>query len=352
MAGDSKTEKATAKKRRDERKKGHVFLSQDAVAVATLLGGILMLRFTFKSSVAAIRNVFYFCLDSVKTPQSLLDHLGDVFWQVITASAKAVSPLLLATVFFAVSATFAQTRFLVSAELIKPKFDRISPRQGIRRLFSLRSAIDALKGLLKIAVLLYIIYSCLSALIHVSINYLYMDISESCWHLLSAIFSMMVKVAIAFLVLAALDFLYQWWEYERQMKMSKQEVKEEYKQTEGNPQIKGKIREIQRKMSQARMMQQVPKADIIVRNPTHYAVALRYKLNVDRAPVVLAKGQDELAMRIVKTAEEFGIATIENVPLAHALYEKVNVNSEIPPELYSAVAEVLVYLYKLDSTKD
>ena len=131
--------------------------------------------------------------------------------------------------------------------------------------------------------------------------------------------------------------------------MSKQEIKEEYKQTEGNPQIKGKIREIQRRMAQSRMMQQVPKADVVIRNPTHYAVALRYHADVDNAPVVLAKGQDELAMRIVRTAQEYHITVIENVPLARALYATAELNREIPPELYNAVAEVLVYLYRLSS---
>ena len=130
--------------------------------------------------------------------------------------------------------------------------------------------------------------------------------------------------------------------------MSKQEIKEEYKQTEGDPQIKSRIKEVQRKMAQSRMMQQVPQADVVVRNPTHYAVALRYKQGQDGAPVVLAKGQDELAMRIVKKAEECGIAVIENVPLARALYAEAALDQEIPPSLYGPVAEVLVYLYKLN----
>ena len=130
--------------------------------------------------------------------------------------------------------------------------------------------------------------------------------------------------------------------------MTKQEVKEEYKQTEGDPQVKGKIKEVQRRMAQSRMMQQVPQADVVIRNPTHFAVALRYKPDQDAAPVVLARGQDELALRIVRTAEEHHVAVVENVPLARALYASTEVNREIPPELYNAVAEVLVYLYRVD----
>ena len=158
---------------------------------------------------------------------------------------------------------------------------------------------------------------------------------------------MVLCIVLAFAVVAALDYFYQWWDYERQLRMSKQEIKEEYKQTEGDPQIKGKIKENQRKMAQRRMMQQVPKADVVIRNPTHFAVALRYDPDRDNAPIVLAKGQDELALRIVRVAEENKVEVVENVPLARALYAQAELDREIPPELYGAVAEVLVYIFKL-----
>ena len=162
---------------------------------------------------------------------------------------------------------------------------------------------------------------------------------------------MILRIVIAFLALAAGDFLYQWWHYEKELRMSKQEIKEEYKQTEGDPQIKGKIKEMQRRRAQSRMMQQVPQADVVIRNPTHFAVALRYRPDVDNAPIVLAKGQDELALRIVAVAQGAGVAVMENVPLARALYAQTELNQEIPQELYGAVAEVLVYIFKLDEKK-
>ena len=164
-------------------------------------------------------------------------------------------------------------------------------------------------------------------------------------------FSMMLKVAAVFLVLAALDLLYQWWSFEREMKMTKHEVKEEYKQMEGDPKIKGRIRQLQMQMARSRMMQQVPEADVIIRNPTHVAVALRYRAGEDEAPVVLAKGLDTLAQRIIDVAESHDITIIENVPLARALYAQVEVNSQIPSDLYEAVAEVMVYLYRLGRIK-
>ncbi|MGE4275659.1 MAG: flagellar biosynthesis protein FlhB [Lawsonibacter sp.] len=350
MAADSKTEKATPKKRRDERKKGNVLLSKDMVAVATLFGSVFMLRILFPSIISSIQALFSFCFSCAgnTSDEDMSQALHTLFLQSMASFGKTAGPLLLITVVVSAGATFAQTKLLVAPEVLKPKLDRISPLQGMKRLFSLRSVVEAIKGILKISVLLSLIYSCLQDLVGACANYLYTDLAAACRHLVQAIFFMMIKVGLAFLVLATLDFLYQWWEYERQLKMSKQEVKEEYKQTEGNPQIKGKIKELQRKMAQSRMMQQVPKADVVIRNPTHFAVALRYKPNEDNAPIVLAKGRDEVALRIVKTAQEHSVAVMENVPLARALYAQAELNHEIPPELYAAVAEVMVYLYQLD----
>ena len=178
------------------------------------------------------------------------------------------------------------------------------------------------------------------------------EIDAACSVFLEDIFTLTLRVVIAFAALAAADYFYQWWDYERQLKMSKQEVKEEYKQTEGDPQVKGKIKQIQRQRAQQRMMQQVPKADVVIRNPTHVAVALRYKPDKDDAPVVVAKGLDELALRIVSVAEENGVAIVENVPLARSLYADAELDRMIPMEFYGPVAEVLVYVLKLDRDEE
>jgi len=188
--------------------------------------------------------------------------------------------------------TMLQTNFLVAPEAMKPKFSRINPLQGIKRLFSLHSVIEALKGLLKIGILMAIIFLSLKELFQDSSRYIYTDISVACAYLLDVTMNMMIRVIIAFIALAALDYLYQWWDFERQLKMTKEEVKEEFKQLEGDPQVKSKIKQLQRQMAQTRMMQQVPQADVVIRNPTHYAVALRYRPEKDNAPIVLALGQD------------------------------------------------------------
>jgi len=179
-------------------------------------------------------------------------------------------------------------------------------------------------------------------------RFLDMELTQTCQILFQDAFNLVMQIALAFLVLAFFDYLYQRWEYERKLRMSKQEIKEEYKQTEGDPQVKGKIKELQRRMAQQRMMQQVPSADVVIRNPTHVAVALRYKPDKDDAPVVVAKGLDELALRIVSVAEENGVAVIENVPLARGLYADAPMDQMIPMEFYGPVAEVLVYVLKLD----
>lgn len=347
MAQDpSKTEKATPKKRRDERKKGNVFMSQDAILVVTLFTAILMLRLTFPGMAEAAGDFLRYCFSLAgggiveEVPRSLMT-------QSAVLIARTSGPLLGVVGLMAVVATMAQTKLLVTAEKLKPKLEHISPIKGFKRLFSLKSLVTLLKNLLKISILLFLIYSEVRALLEISPRYMYADLSGAIQHLLNAIFSLLLKVALGFFVLAVIDFFYQRYDFEKQMRMSKQEIKEEYKQTEGDPQIKGKIKQLQRQMSQQRMMNQVPSADVVVRNPTHVAVALRYHAGEDVAPVVLAMGVDSLALRIVEIAEANGVTVMENVALARALFAEAELNSPIPPSLYEAVAEVMVYLYKL-----
>lgn len=351
MPGEDKTEKATPKRRRDERKKGNVLLCQDITAVATLIGSVAMLRIMFPIFVEQLTTFFDraagFALGTVEASETF--YLGELLFQGIETFVMTAGPMLVVTALIAIIATMAQTRLLVAGELIRPKFSKINPLNGFKRLFSMRSIVEAVKGLIKITILIVFIYNSLSSLMGISSRFMYSDLGAACRSLFEAIFGMLIQVCLAFIAIAFFDFLYQRWDHERQMKMSKQEIKEEYKQTEGDPQVKSRIRQIQRAMAQQRMMQNVPQADVIVRNPTHYAVALRYKQGKDNAPVVLAKGQDELAMRIVAKGEEAHVPVVENVPLARALYAQAEVDREIPPDLYAAVAEVLVYVFKLEN---
>ena len=346
MADSSKTEKATPKKRRDERKKGHIFFSNDAVSVVVMLASFFTLYVTGGMMVNQLYRFFRYCLSLMSG--DMMGQLSELAVQFLLAFVIAAGPVMAVSMLAGVGATLFQTKMLVTTEPLRPKFSRLNPIQGIMNLFSLRSVIEAVKGLLKIGILLYLLYNFLVGIVDSFTKYLYTDLDTAAVHLVQEGFLMVVQIGIAFVVLAGADIFYQWWEYERQMRMSKQEIKEEFKQMEGDPQIKGKIKEAQRRMAQSRMMQQVPGADVVMRNPTHFAVALRYHADTDQAPVVLAKGQDLIAARIVQIAEEHKIAVVENVPLARALYATAELNREIPPEFYNAVAEVLVYLYRLD----
>ena len=236
--------------------------------------------------------------------------------------------------------------------MLRPKFSKMNPINGIKRMFGIKKLVDLAKNLIKIALLLALLYNLLqSDLIQVA-RMIDMNLYVSASRMLELVFDLVVKVCIAFAVVAFLDYLYQRWDHAQNLKMTKQEVKEEYKSTEGNPEIKGRIRKIQRQMALSRMMQKVPEADVIVKNPTHFAVALKYDPEKNGAPVVLAKGQDHLALRIIKLGEENGVSVVENRPLARALYASCEVDREIPPEYYGAVAELLVYIYRQSHRED
>ncbi len=324
-------------------------MSKDAVAVASLLGTFATLWLVTGMFAEQLGGFMTLCIVSAGgTPQETVSKSGELGIQGLMVILKTVGPVVAVAILCAVAATFAQTRFLVSTESIKPKFSRLSPLQGFKRLFSLKSLVETGKNMIKIVILLVIIFLSIRDMFLESSNYLYTDLTAAVAHLVEVAGGMVVRICIAFVAVAALDFFYQWWDYEKQMMMTKQEVKEEYKQMEGDPQVKGKIKEIQRRRAQQRMMQQVPGADVVIRNPTHFAVALRYKPGRDDAPIVLAKGQDAVALRIVQIAEENKVAVVENVPLARALYAQAELNQFIPEELYDPVAKVLVYIFKLN----
>lgn len=348
MPGE-KTEKATPKRRRDERKKGNVFVGKDIVTVFTLLGGFYVLKFTFLSAYSTLKG---FLLKYMGYIESIADLSGDqireMAFDIVITAARIVAPIMALIVILSIAATMFQTKPLFVLESLKPKFNRLSPLQGLKKIFSLRSTVELLKGLIKISILFYILYDFIKGEIQQLPRLLSMDLLTACGYMFQTVFSMALKIAMAFAVISVFDYFYQKWEYERQLKMSKQEIKEEYKQLEGDPQIKGKIKELQRKRAMSRMMQQVPQADVVIKNPTHFAVALRYDPERDEAPVLLAKGQDELALRIIKAAEQHGIFVIENKPLARGIYAATDLNQALPREFYGAVAEILVHVYKLN----
>ena len=245
----------------------------------------------------------------------------------------------------------SQTKFLFTMKNATPKFSRLNPIGGIRKIISLKSVVELSKSLIKIIVLLSVLYQFLKRCLPFVTASLNISSLGAASYLLQYIYSMILKVIMWFGVIAAFDFLYQWWDYERQLMMSKQEVKEEYKQQEGDPQIKGRIRNLQRMRAKQRMMQAVPTADVVIRNPTHVAVALKYDISSDRAPILVAKGVDHTALKIVEIAMDSHVEIIENVSVARAVYSSTELNQEIPPELYGIVADLMIYIYQLKGKK-
>ena len=349
MADDSKTEKATPKKRRDERKKGHVAVSKDVVMIATLLGTFVMLKALLPLMYRTMRDYMIKYVSLAPKADTLSDYTTGVYWDTVIAVSKAAIPIILVSTTLGILGTGIQTGFLFTKSNMAPKFERLNPIKGIKNILSLKSLVELIKNLIKIVILSVILYQIIKSDLRAVARTIDMSLMDSAIYVLNAIMDMVMKVSIVFLAIAGFDYFYQWWDYERQIKMSKQEMKEEYKQTEGNPEIKGRIRNIQRERARSRMMQSVPTADVIIRNPTHYAVALRYDIEKDNAPVLLAKGQDELALRIVAMGEEHGIYVLENKPLARGIFASTKVGEPIPPEYYGMVAEILVYVYRMNN---
>jgi flagellar biosynthetic protein FlhB len=266
---------------------------------------------------------------------------------MIGEAAKVVIPILGCAFIVGLLSSYIQVGFLFTTKSISFKLDRLNPINGFKKIFSKKSLVEFIKSLAKILVVGYVTFSYVLSQSKNVANILDMEISSIIGFLGKATINVALRAAIVLIILAVLDYFYQKWEFENELKMSKQEIKEEYKQTEGDPQIKSKIKEKQRQMAMRRMMQDVPKADVIITNPTHFAVAVRYDQEQDNAPIVLAKGQDLIALNIRELAGKHEVPIIENKPLARALYNTVEIGEYIPPDLYQAVAEVLAYVYKL-----
>lgn len=344
-----KTEKATPKKREKSREEGQVAKSREIPSVCVLFVGMMSLllfgAFIYTNTLAVMKHSFL----AIGTPRIDMDMARclEIANQVTERFVIMVSPVMAAVFVAALLSNFMQVGFAISVKAIKPKLSRFNPIEGVKRLFGPNSLNEFVKSLWKIAVIGGIAYwtiknefKHLLPLADTSVAYILI-------YILKVFFKMFMRAIIVMIFMAVADYAFQKWQFEKKLKMTKQEVKEEHKQTEGDPTVKSRIRSLQYQMARRRMMQEVPKADVIVTNPTHLALALQYESSDMNAPKVLAKGAGAVAQRIKEIAKDHDIPIVENKELARVLYKLVDIGDEIPAQFYQAVAEVLAYVYKL-----
>ena len=349
FAGGEKTEEPTAKKRADARKKGQVGRSQELNTAFVLLVGFFSLKFLWDSIYLSIASYTTYVFSNLN--QSVdTENIIHIFIGIIVVLAKTAFPIMFAIMLIGLAINFFQVGLNFNTESIEFKLDKLNPINGFGRIFSKRSLVELAKSFFKILVIGFFLYRFIHEQILAMPQFMFFDLTTSLALVAEIIFQMAFIVIGVIMIMALMDYGYQKWQTTQDLKMTKQEVKDEMKQSEGDPQIKGKIRQKQRQMAMARMMKEVPKADVIVTNPTHYAIALSYQQGMS-APLVVAKGQDLVAQRIKEIAREARVPIIENKPLARAIYAAVQIGDAIPQELYQAVAEVLAYVYRLKNTR-
>lgn len=346
LFAQDKTEPATPKKRQDTRKKGQVAKSMEIPAALVMLGGFAMLALYGGVMGESLVDLFAFGFEDFLLWEITEQNVNTIFSSLLFDVLLMMLPIFGIGVLMALLASYAQVGYLFTLEPLKMKFDKINPIRGLKQIFSLRSLVQFLKSILKITLIGVVAFLVIWGEKDTIVTLSAMPIQSAFEYIASLTLRLGLFSGGALLVLALFDYMYQKWEYEKNLRMSKQEVKDEFKKTEGDPLIKAKIRERQRKMAMQRMMQEVPKADVVITNPTHYAVALQYDGSTMDAPKVIAKGVDEVAQRIKQVAKEHDVPLMENKPLARALYAQVEIGESIPQELFHAVAEVLAFVYK------
>lgn len=350
--GGEKTEPATAKKLKDAREEGKVAKSKELTAAFSLIVLFLCLKIFISyvggKLIEIFPDIYNSMADFVRINEGALSTqaVASLFFHVIIQWLLIVLPFFAFGFVITILISIVQVGWKISTKPMKPELSKFNPINGFKRIFSKDSVFQLVLSIIKIGLISYIAYTSLKDRVN-DIFILYdLALNQAIALIGTLVIDVGLKISLVYLVVGIADFAYQKYKFNDDMKMTKQEVKDEYKNTEGDPQIKGRQRRKMQEVSQRRMMQDVPKADVVITNPTHLAVALKYDSVVSSAPVVLAKGEDFLAQKIKEVARENQIEIVENKPLARMLYHNVDIGAEIPPELYQAVAEVLAFVFR------
>ena len=347
FAGE-KTEKATPKKRQDARKKGQVLKSQDVTAAVLLLLTFFFLLFCAPFMYDGVKGFLLQALNRNLLIETLNeDTVMDMYVESLKEMAIIVLPIMVVAMIAGIGANFFQFGLLFTTETLKIDLKKMDPIKGIKKIISVRAIVNLIKSLLKVTLIgtvtTVVILIYLEEVLSLSLHSPAQILATVAY--LSAI--MGIAASIMLVAIALFDYLYERFEYEKQLKMSKQDLKDEYKNSEGDPLIKSKIKQRQREMAMRRMMSEIPSADVVITNPTHYAIALKYDENEMDAPRVVAKGTDFVAQKIKMIAKENNVTMVENRPLARAMYDQVEIGQAVPEEFFKAVAEVLAYVYRI-----
>ncbi len=347
-----KTEKPTPRRRQEAREKGNVAKSTEINSVVVLFTGILSLKLTlaaFGSSFSDFLVMIYHESSSIElTPQAL----PLLITAVVKITVLIMLPVMISIMVAGFVSSFVQVGPLFAKKALTPDFKKINPFSGIKRMFSPMALVELAKGIIKIGVVGFVAYLVISKYVDDVAQWAYISVAQIFSIIVSILLELSLKVGLALLVMAAADLGFQKYQHEKKMKMSKEEIKEEAKQYEGNPIIKGAIKSKQKQMARMRMMKAVPEATVVVTNPTHIAIALKYEpTSKSDAPKVIAKGKLKVAERIKQIAREHGVPVIENKPLARGLYDACEIGMEIPAAFYQAVAEVLTQVYQMNKNK-
>ncbi|GLX68497.1 flagellar biosynthesis protein FlhB [Paenibacillus glycanilyticus] len=347
LFSQEKTEKATPKKTQEARKKGQIAKSND-------LPGALILLFTFATFAALgsyyksrIMGVFRELFDNWLTMDVTTANVMPLFDRLTVDMLMFLAPIFAIVVVMAVVGNVMQFGFLLTGEPLKPKFSKLNPINGFKQIFSMRTVVEFLKSILKLVIIGVLVYQAIWSDWDKILILSSLSVEQIFQFTAGLTVKLGLETGAVLAVLAFADYMYQRYEHAKSLRMSKQDIKDEYKKSEGDPLIKGKIRERQRRMAMQRMMQEVPKADVVITNPTHFAIALQYDASKMEAPLIIAKGMDHVALRIREVAKEHDIIMMENKPLARALYERAEIGDSIPGDLFQAVAEVLAAVYKM-----
>ena len=346
--GQEKTEVPTEKKRRESREEGQVAFSKELSSAALLAGIVLTLVATSPIILDAMRQLMsQIFRDLAQSEELSIDSIFTLSGEILSIILPAFAPFAAVIIFVGIFASVLQVGVLITFKAISPKFNKISPLTGLKRLFSSQSLADFLKSMAKLIIVGFVGYLTYIDKI-TELNGLSVSTPESILiYNFTVVAEVAGKIVLALVAIAIFDYFYQRWHHEQQLMMTKQEVKDETKQTEGDPLLKARIRQIQREMSNARMMQEVPKADAVIVNPTHFSVAILYDRDVMTAPEVIAKGADHLALRMRTVARENNVPILERPELARDLYANVEIGDDIPERFYKAIAEILAFVYRL-----